>query len=110
MSKEKLKYLQNNIKVSDKTIEWITDISTNVHRKLIVWLATEHDRNLDRTEKYKTQFTSDNIRYIQDWFLQKAPNISEFTFDEAYAESTKWHDELAKLWNNKHKNRITLTM
>jgi len=95
MSKEKLQYLKNNIQISDGTIEWLNQLGNQVHRKMLVWLGTEYDRQ-DKNKLPEIQYTLDTVKYIQDWFLQTSPNISEYSFESAYEASKKWHDELAK--------------
>jgi len=100
MSKKKLtkreKQIMSSMNLDIDTAKSISEIGriSGTH-KYDVWVAKEISKNSD------LQFKRQDFQYIIDWAKKKRPNIFSFTFEQAYKESEKWHEEISK--NSKYK-------
>lgn len=92
---KKLNYLINNFKISEIDANRIIDICKKSHsEKYIVWAAKEFKKNNEIIQN------SEILIQVFDWVKRNKINILSYSFQDAFEQSKKWHDENFSITKN----------
>jgi hypothetical protein len=68
--------------------------------KYDVWIGREVSKNLDLLDRYN------DFQYIIDWAKKERPDIFSLSFEDAFANSKSWHNNLKFKKVKKHPSEI----